>query len=66
MTVLGEHEFFLDSNSAAYLKILTNELVVAPGSQNDSATDSENDSAAKLVSTTAMLSFIAAATLILQ
>ena len=66
MTVLGEHEFFLDNNSAAYLKILTNELVVVPGSQSDNATDNENDSAAKLASSTAMLSLIAAATLILQ
>ena len=66
MNVLGDHEYFYENNSAAYLKVLTDELTVVPGSQNSSATDSENDSAAKLVSTTAMLSFIAAATLILQ
>ena len=63
---MGDHEFFLANNSAAYLKILTNELVVVPGSQNDSATDNVNDSAAKLASTTAMLSLFAAATLFLQ
>ena len=60
MTVVGDHEYFYKNNSAAYLKVLTDELVVAPESQ------SENDSAMKLASTTAILSLITAATLILQ
>ena len=59
---MGDHEYFYENNSAAYLKVLTNELIVVPGSQKDS----ENDSAMKLASTTAMLSLITAATLILQ
>ena len=59
---MGDHEYFYENNSAAYLKVLTNELISVPGSQKDS----ENDSAMKLASTTAMLSLITAATLILQ
>ena len=65
MTVIGDHEYFYKNNSAAYLKVLTDELV---GSQEDDAlvTKSEDDSAIKLASTTAILSLMTAATLILQ
>ena len=44
MTVVGDHEYFYKNNSAAYLKVLTDELL---NSQDGSGTvtKSEDDSA---------------------
>ena len=57
VSVVGDHEFFYENTSAAYLKVLTDQLEVLT---------TKEDSATKLASATAMLTLFTAATLLLQ
>ena len=55
--VVGDHEYFYENNSAEYLKVLTDQLEML---------STQDDSATKLASASAVLTLFATATLFLQ